>query len=182
MRKGTIMPHIRAHTRTLSSRGQGRRYLWIRVPVVALLFSSLGRAPSSHAAQFACAAGDVACLVAGIEAANAGTVETLSLAAGTYRFTAPAPDTDGTTALPLLTGRLTLWGRGVDQTILLREPAAPPFRLMVVEPGGELTLHGLTLQGGLVVNDSGAGILNFGSVVLRRSALVGHHGRSTGGL
>jgi hypothetical protein len=66
-----------ARSTTSLSRGYTLKYL------VALLFSSLGRAPSSHAAQLACAAGDVACLVAGIEEANAGTVETLSLAAGT---------------------------------------------------------------------------------------------------
>src|SRR6058998_2235260 len=86
--------------------------------------------PASRAADFACAAGDVACLIDAINTANAnGEANTITLAAGTYTLTAVDNDTGGPTGLPSITSVLTLRGSGPDSTILERAPRTPMFRL-----------------------------------------------------
>jgi hypothetical protein len=83
--------------------------------VLVVLVGGLGRARPSQAADFSCAAGDVACLLAAIATANAnGETNTITLAAGTYTLTAVDNTTDGANGLPSVTSAwpLTIRGRG----------------------------------------------------------------------
>jgi hypothetical protein len=79
----------------------------LEVLLVVLLSGMLTRVPSAQTAVFACAAGDVACLIAAIHAANAtGEADTITLAAGIYSLTAVDNDIDGPNGLPSMTSPL----------------------------------------------------------------------------
>jgi hypothetical protein len=152
--------------------------------VLSTLLSLLGLARPVHAAEFSCAAGDVACLIEAIHVANAnGEANTITLEAGTYTLTAVDNDTDGPNGLPSVTGRLTLTGAGADTTVLERAAGALPFRLLHVDATGTLTLDGLTLQGGdLAGLADGGGVLNRGTLTVTDSLLRGHAARIGGGM
>jgi hypothetical protein len=136
----------------------------------ALLQLMLPTAPTS-AAEVTCAAGDVACLLAAIHAANAtGKADTITLAAGTYRLTAVNHDTDGPTGLPSITTALTLRGAGARSTVLERAAT------------GVLTLEGLTLRGGdAAITNAGGGVWNQGTLTITRSTLSGNVANGSGG-
>src|SRR5262245_57194966 len=136
--------------------------------VVVGLLGLLGLAGPLDAAEFACAAGDVACLITAIHAANTNEeANTITLAAGLYTLTAVGNNTDGPTGLPSVTGALHLRGAGADSTVLERAAGAPPFRLLHVAATGGLTLEGLTLGGGdATTTNAGGGIWNQGTLTL----------------
>src|SRR5215510_9789358 len=152
--------------------------------IVAGLLVLLGLAHPTPAAEFACAAGDVACLIAAIHAANAnGTANTITLAPGLYTLTAVDNNTDGPTGLPSVTSPLTLRGDGADSTVLERAAGAPPFRLLHVASTGTLALDGITLQGeNLAGLADGGGVQNHGTLMLTHSLLRGHAARNGGGV
>src|SRR5712691_11915418 len=117
---------IGAHTRMV----ERRLRWWWGIACAGLLVSLLSLAPLSQAADFACAAGDVACLIDAINQANAnGEANTITLEAGTYTLTAVDNDTDGLNGLPSVTSTLTLQGAGIDTTVIERDASGPPFRL-----------------------------------------------------
>src|SRR5262249_38992507 len=61
---------------------------WLGMACGVLLLRLVSRAPASQAADFACAAGNVACLIDAINQANAnGEDNTITLEAGTYALT-----------------------------------------------------------------------------------------------
>ena len=147
--------------------------------LVSLVMLAIG-SPCSQAADLACTAGDVACLIDAITTANAnGEANTLTLEAGTYTLTAVENITEGSpnerNGLPSITSTLTLRGAGSDTTILERGAGAPAFRLLHIAASGTLTLEGLTLQGGRCLGSNeglcfgGAGLRNLGTVTLRHS-------------
>jgi len=153
--------------------------------IVAGRLVLLGLARPLDAAEFACAAGDVACLISAIHAANAnGTANTLTLAAGLYTLTAVDNTPDGPTGLPSITGRLTITGTGADTTIIERAAGAPQFRLLHVAASGTLAVDGLTLQGGNLAGlpDGGGGVRNRGTLTMTHSLLRGHAASSGGGI
>ena len=153
--------------------------------VVAALLGLLGLARPAHAAEFSCAAGDVACLINSINAANVnGAANTITLAAGTYTLTAVDNTSDGPTGLPSITGSLTITGAGADTTIIERAAGAPLFRLLHVAPTGILALDGLTLHGGNLAGlpDGGGGIRNRGTLTLTHSILRAHAASRGGGI
>src|SRR5262245_52867597 len=159
--------------------------------IVAGLLVLLGLAHPTPAAEFACAAGDVACLITAIHAANAHrTANTLTLAPGLYTLTAVDNNTDGPTGLPSVTSPLTLRGAGADSTVLERAAGAPPFRLLHVAASGSLALDGLTLQGGNLPNPQGlpptggdgGGIDNRGSLTIAHSILRSNTASDGGGI
>jgi hypothetical protein len=90
-----------------------RWYARMIVQMVTALAVILPRAVP--AAEFACAGGDVACLIAAITAANAnGEANTITLAAGTYTLTAVNNTTvDGPNGLPSITSPLTIMGADI---------------------------------------------------------------------
>jgi hypothetical protein len=109
---------------------------------------------------FQCGAGDVSCLIASINQANAnGRKNTIRLAAGTYSLTFNN-DTDGPNGLPVITSKLTIEGAGANLTIVERASNAPVVRLLYVAKTGDLTLDQLSLTTG---RSSGA-LLNNGGV------------------
>jgi hypothetical protein len=170
---------LQQHTRTVE-----RQLRWWRgIACGVLLLSLVSLAPPSQAADFACAAGDVACLIDAINQANAnGEANTITLEAGTYTLTAVDNDTEGPNGLPSIIGTLTLSGAGADITIIERAASAPQFRLLHIAASGTLTLEGLTAQGGIAIHDfstdtTGAGLLNQGTLTLRHSAV--RNNRST---
>jgi hypothetical protein len=120
---------------------------------------------------FHCGAGDVPCLIAAINEANAnGQMNTIRLAAGTYTLTAPDNPSNG---LPVITSPLTITGREADNTSIARDASAPGpgFRILQVAATGSLTLKRLTVRGGFL-GDEGGGILNSGTLTLVHSAVT----------
>jgi hypothetical protein len=153
------------------------------------LLALVSLARTSQAADFACPAGDVACLIAAINTANAnGEANTIRLKAGTYTLTAVDNDTDGPNGLPSVTSTLTLQGTGADATSIAREGSifSPPFfRLLHVAATGRLTLKRLTLRGGVIFSGPGrgGGIYNAGGIVtVTHSTLVGNDAPEGGGI
>jgi hypothetical protein len=157
------------------------------------------------AAEFACAGGDVACLIGAITAANAnGEANTITLAAGTYTLTAVNNTTvDGPNGLPSITSPLTITGADISAgvgnitignitvgqnpgtgigvgnldapTIIEQALGAPDFHLVHIAETGTVVLHGLTLRG-----RAGA-IANHGTLTLANSVLAGNaHGLGGG--
>ena len=144
---------------------------------MAGLLGLLGLTRAVDAAEVACAAGDVTCLIEAINVANTnGEANTITLEAGTYTLTAVDHDSDGPTGLPSVTSPLTLRGAGAASTVLEREAGAPPFRLLHVASTGTLALDGLTLQGGNLVDLSvgGGGVRNDGTLAITHSTLSGN--------
>src|SRR5215470_6772489 len=92
---------LQQHTHAIEQRPRW----WRGITCVGLLASLLSLAPPSQAADFACAGGDVACLIDAINQANAnGEANTITLAAGTYTLTAVDNGTFGAAnGLPVIT-------------------------------------------------------------------------------
>jgi hypothetical protein len=138
---------------------------------------------SVQAKTFRCTAGDVACLIAAINAANAnGEANTIRLAAGTYTLTeADNGSPFDANGLPVITNPLTITGRGAEMTIIEREGfMAPTFRILEVAPTGTLTLKRLTLRGGNA--SSGGGIANSGTLTLVHTTVTGNSANVGGGI
>jgi hypothetical protein len=134
----------------------------------------------AQAAVFHTAAGDVAALIAAINAANGnGEENTINLEAGTYTLTVVDNTTEGPNGLPSITGALplTLTGAGAESTIIERGSGAPSFRLLHVASTGTLLLEGLTLRGGASTGESGGGgIANRGTLTLTHSTVANNRG------
>src|SRR6266446_5779995 len=128
---------LQHHTRMVAR----RLSWWLGIACGVLLLSLVSLAPPSQAADFACAAGDVACLIDAINQANAnGEANTITLEAGTYTLTAVDNDIEGPNGLPSITTTLTLRGADPDTTIIERAASAPGFRLLHIAASGTLTL------------------------------------------
>jgi hypothetical protein len=166
-----------AHTRSVE-----RRLRWWRgVACCGLLLGLVSLVSPSQAADFACASGDVACLIDAINQANAnGEANTITLEAGTYTLTAVDNTTDEANGLPSVSGTITIKGVGVDATILERDASAPFFlRLVHVAAAGNLTLQELTLRGGIA--EGGGGLFNRGTLALAHTAIADNDAGHGGG-
>jgi hypothetical protein len=151
-----------APTELVNQRPGGWRLSW-RVAAIAALGLALAFPHGVQAKTFRCGAGDVPCLIAAINEANANDdTNTIRLAAGTYTLTVADNPPNG---LPVITSPLTITGRGADTTVIERDASAPGFRLLFVAPAGTLTLKQLTLRGG-ATSSSGVGIFNRGTLTL----------------
>jgi hypothetical protein len=146
------------------------------------LLALVSLAHPGHAADFACAAGDVACLITAINTANAnGEANTLTLEAGIYTLTTVDNTTDGPNGLPLVTSTLTIQGAGAEVTSIERAPSAPRLRLLHVAATGGLTLEEFTVRGGVIpVGGGGGGLFNRGVLALARTT-VSHNAADRGG-
>jgi hypothetical protein len=168
--------------------GTSRERGWALKVVVAGLALVLGLARPGAAAVVECASGDVACLIAAINAANAsGGASTIRLQAGTYTLTAPnnVSVTDGPNGLPSITSPLTIVGAGAGTTIIERAATAPAFRLLHVAQTGLLKLEGATVRGGLngdafSAAPGGAGLFNRGTAMISASVFTGNANRGGG--
>ena len=153
-----------------------RRLRWWRLPRWVASIAALGLAlafPFAVLAKtFHCGAGDVACLIDAINAANAnGTKNTIRLEAGTY--TLSAPDNPGN-GLPVITSPLSITGEGVGNTIIERDASAAAFRILRVAPTGTLTLQQLVLRSGR--SAGGGGIRNEGTLALIHTTVTANVG------
>jgi hypothetical protein len=164
---------LQQQTRMVEQRPRWGRLLW---GVAALGLALLAVPRLVQAKIFHCSAGDVPCLIAAINAANAnGETNTIRLKAGTYTLTAVDNDLNG---LPVITSTLAITGRGAETTIIERDPSAPPFRVLAVAATGTLTLKRLTLRGGgggtfpSTFAGAGAGINNSGTLTLSHCVLT----------
>ena len=157
--------------------GDRRRWWPLAWPVaaVAALGLALALPLSVQAETFRCSAGDVPCLIAAINTANAnGETNTIRLAAGTYTLTEVDNEVDNdprfnANGLPVITSPLTITGRGADNTSIERATSAPGFRILDVAATGSLTLKRLTLRGGIAgefSDNGGGGIRNQGTLAL----------------
>ena len=120
-----------------------------RLAVLCLSAAICVCSATAEGAEFHCASGDVACLIAAINQSNGnGEANTIHLDAGTYRLTQVF---DGSNGLPLITGTIAIVGRGAHATVIERDPTAPQFRFFEVRTSSaSLTLEGVTLRGGRV--------------------------------
>src|SRR6266481_8446879 len=162
------------------ARRSKRRVHWsVCLLAAALVVYALAPHPV-QAKTFHCGAGDVSCLVAAINEANANRQKknTIRLEAGTYTLTA----IDNTTAeepnglpvangLPVITSSLTITGQGAETTIIERDTSAPFFRILNVAAAGALTLQRLTLRGGFPFAGDGGGIFNDGILTIIKSTI-----------
>jgi len=167
-----------APTRMAARWLRGSRSLACRAGLLALV----SFAHPGHAADFACAAGNVTCLITAINTANAnGEANTITLEAGIYTLTTVDNTTDGPNGLPSVTSTLTIQGAGAEATSIERAPSAPLFRLLHVAATGGLTLERLTIRGGNVgVSGSGGGLFNHGVLALEHTT-VSHNAADGGG-
>ena len=96
------------------------------------------------AADFDIANGDVASLVAAIDAANVnGTTDVITLATnGSYTLTAAA---EAGTGLPAITTALTIEGNG---STISRSGAAPAFRIFAIGGSATVAMRDLTITNG----------------------------------
>ena len=157
----------------------------------AVLCLTLALTQPALAKTFHCEAGDVACLIAAINTANAnGHKNTIELEAGVYTLTTADNETPGSNGqngpngLPSITSTLTIKGTGADATGIARPLSSSPpfFRLMHVSASGNLTLQGVKLSGGFCVCD-GAGLYNDGGAVNVTDSIFAQNGAlGTGGL
>jgi Ca2+-binding RTX toxin-like protein len=138
---------------------QRHRFTFLRAIVaiaLAQLFS-LGFLLPMRAADFTVADGDVAGLIAAINAANQrGAPTTIVLANdGTYLLTVPDPlgGPAGPTGLPSITGIVQIIGNG-SEVKRSNAGGVPSFRILHVAPGGELTLRNLSISGGAAVGET----------------------------
>jgi hypothetical protein len=166
---------------------------WRGIAQAGVLVGILSVAVLSQAADFACASGDVACLIDAINTANAnGDANTITLDVGTYTLTAVDNISEGSPAerngLPSITSTLTLRGADPATTIIERAVSAPGFRILHIAAGGTLTVEGLTIQGGQCAELSvphclgGGGLRNLGTLTLQHSVVQGNRsGTEPGG-
>jgi hypothetical protein len=154
---------LQQHTRTVERRLRWGRIPW-RVAVVAALGLALALPLPLHAKTFQCGAGDVLCLIAAINEANAnGEKNTIRLAAGTYTLTARDNFTSGFNGLPSVTSTLTITGAGAKTTSIERADTAPGFRIFQVAVPGTLTLKRLTIRRGQQPPIGGGGSSTWGT-------------------
>ena len=122
--------------------------MWRGVRVVGAAFL-LGAGALTVMAPAAGAAPAIGCsvpaLVAAIDSANGNPgADVINLAVGcTYRLTEAVPASSN--GLPVVTGELTINGRGAT---IARATAAPDFRIFTVSDAGSLTLNATSLRNG----------------------------------
>ena len=125
-------------------------------------------APFAEAETIDCGAGDVQCLIAAINEANADPhTTTIRLAGGTYALTSVDNDTDGPNGLPSIVSPLTIDGAS-SGAILTRLAGIPGFRILHVGASGRLTLQGVTITNTFdlgFTGNRGSGLFNDGGVV-----------------
>jgi hypothetical protein len=139
------------------------------------------------AATLNCPTGDVPCLIAAIDVANANPdPDTINLEAGTYTLSTPAGggpfEPNG---LPVISSPITIQGAGAGATIVHRDAALDLqvpvliFRVLQVSLSGTLTLDSLSVRNGHTEEGSGGGILNFGTLTIVDTDVM-HNGTELG--
>jgi hypothetical protein len=120
----------------------------------SLVISITGVLCIGHAAEFACPAGDVTCLIGSINEANGLPGEhTIILEPGAYTLQSESSAFSG---LPVITSSIRIQPSADDPaTLIVRDPAAGSFRIFTVGLSGSLKLIGITVQRGRGLSFSG---------------------------
>ena len=129
--------------------------LLVSLQAVTAIVFVLGAREPVHAADFSCASGDVACLIAAINNANGMPGEhVITLDPGIYALQIVDNTTDGPNGLPSIKRSIQIQASADDPpTIIERDPGTSQgFRIFHVSAGGELTLEGITVQRGSSAN------------------------------
>jgi hypothetical protein len=115
---------------------------------------------------------DTTSLISAIITGNsAGSPYRICLSNSTYTLTTSNNSgSDGANGVPVITSDITLHGLGAGATIL-RDSAAPAFRILKVDTGARLVLENLTISGGDAGSGNGGGIRNLGTLELRDSVV-----------
>jgi hypothetical protein len=127
------------------------------------------------AAEFFCSSGNVTCLIAAINDANALTGEhIINLEPGIYTLQLADNTTDGPNGLPSIRRSIQILATAEDPpTVIERDPDAPGFRIFHISLGGELSLDGVIVErGGPGGSLRGPAIFNRGSTSLRDSIVT----------
>ena len=141
----------------------------------------------SELGHFECSGGDVDCLIESIlqanENANDNTqLNSIYLDAGVYTLTEISNDVSGANGLPSISGNILIRGEGKDSTIIRRDSAASPFRMLNLEPGGVLTLENVTITGANSTSFGGAVRNSGGTLTVINSTLSHNTAREGGGI
>jgi predicted outer membrane repeat protein len=163
--------------------GQRPLQSWRGIFSAAVLAGALGVSLPSEAADFLCAAGDVACLIDAITQANgSGESNTITLEAGTYVLTAVnnIDPGQGANGLPVVTSTTTIQGAGMEKTIISKGDDIASLRLLHVKSTGTLRIEGLALRGGSSPLFAGA-LLNQGGAVAVGQVLFDDNNSDSGG-
>jgi hypothetical protein len=126
-----------------------------------------------HAAEFFCPSGNVTCLIAAINEANGMSGQhIINLEPGNYTLQTINNGTPSQgNGLPVIGGSIRIQATVEDiPTVIERDINAPGFRIFEISAGGELTLHGVTVQRGLLIGGAAA-ILNRGVTSLEDSVV-----------
>jgi hypothetical protein len=157
--------------------GSAKGRIVVRTSLVLLLLVAIPTV--AWAKTFHCTGGDVGCLIAAIDHANASQRgrTTIVLGPGTYTLTAVNNVTEDENGLPVIDSRVTIKGMNAEQTTIERSPSAPPFRILYVTAQGSLKLQGVTVRGGLLSTDEllelrGGGILSHGPLTVTQSIIT----------
>ena len=104
--------------------------------------------------------------------------DTVILSGNTYTLTASDNDLYGDTGLPVISDTVTIQGAGAT---IRRDGAAADFRILAVNPTGDLTLDGVTITGGRAID--GGGIFSYeGSVTITNTSTIsGNVATNSGG-
>jgi hypothetical protein len=116
-------------------------------------------------------------LISAVQNANSSGVPTIiKLAPGNYQFATAFETADGPTALPPMTGKISLVGKNKSTTILDGELTK---RLIAVQSAGHVTVKNLTLTRGRVSSPvssvftgGGGGAANFGGTLVLENAIL----------
>jgi parallel beta helix pectate lyase-like protein len=153
----------------------------LSVAFPALLFAlTISRVAGAEVID--CGGGDVGCLIAAINQANADArATTIRLTAGTFAIESGI---NGPTGLPSIVSTVTIDG-GKEGATLTRAGDAPHFRFLEVGPSGTLTLNGIRFVDGNAgdpFNGSGGAILNDrGSLTIANCSFENNSAFGTGG-
>ena len=140
-------------------------------PFVSFLFL-VSLAQSAKAETIFCGAGNVQCLIAAINQANADPQKTtIWLAPGMYLLANIDNDTDGPNALPSIVSPIRIEAHGVT---LARTSGSPSSRIYHVGPAGDLRLNGLTVTEGDSAANGGALLNRGGNVTVVNSVFDGN--------
>ncbi|MBY0280212.1 right-handed parallel beta-helix repeat-containing protein, partial [Candidatus Binatia bacterium] len=158
--------------------------------LVLLLSCALASAlpTAARAATFDVASGDVAGLIAAIDAANAnGEADTIHLAAGTYSLTSGPY---GGAGLPAITTEIALVGADAATTVIERAPSGPggpQFRLLTTSSPAGVRIANLTLHRGTtavantgklkiedcILSANGSGVMPGGELEVEGTTITG---------
>jgi hypothetical protein len=145
---------------------------------VAILCVLLTSGTVVQTAEFFCPSGNVTCLIAAINNANALPGEhVIHLEPGTYTLQSVDNTLDGANGLPSITRTIRIQASAKDPpTVIERDPAATLFRILHVSFSGVLVLEGVTIQRGLSSGagreDEGNAIINLGVTTLQDSIVT----------